>query len=148
MKKLTTIKGTTFEKLQALAAPHLESYTDDLNKHDANIFANSYGSKFKSFIHCTRRTGTDLIPFVNKWEDNFNSNKPPVNASKGNDILKGNELYITMERNTLFIYFDGVNFFQVDKAKALDLLRDHNRKLVAAQEEKERLQREWAALPY
>lgn len=110
----------TYERLEKIVAPHLESYKEDLTKHDKTQLEKSD----RPFIYGWRRTGTNMLFLVPKLTDwfgeamtyraPFGGHTESVTPESGRKILLDELIWITYS-NTRFLYYDGHRIIETTK---------------------------------
>ena len=119
-----------YEQLKALSLPIIESYHDDLIKHDLNSLTRYPGIPF---LHFTGTTGTHLVIMHPADNDRF---PPPgeqvpylFGTADRNHILEGK--VITVEcmgkswRQDLILHYDGNRLRKVSHEKSLEIVKTY-----------------------
>jgi len=116
----------TYEQIKAKVLPQMETYLDDLVKHDAEILADYHGP----FLYGYRPSGTDLLK-LQRWEDyKFGETWTPEQQES---CVSGAITYVIYKgKGNKIAYYDGQQLhWNITTEKAEEIYSAHCLKVFA-----------------
>lgn len=130
---------STFEQLVKIVLPQLKLYENDLLVHDKAILENFDGK----FIYGYRPTGTDLLRLQPDFETYYADITRHINDDDLEKLLLEEIIWITYaDRNTKFMFFDGIKLIEITKDRAQMIHRSHILKVCQTYKMKQQLKKE------
>lgn len=128
------MEKTIYDRVKALSLPFIESYHDDLNKHDKRAIGENPGTPF---LHFTGSTGTyivflngpdeypasgEVVPHIFGVADRYEALRNKVESVRHMDKVN---------RTDLILHYDGLsatyNLKDITFEKALSIMTDYER---------------------
>ena len=124
---------SVYEQLHALVAHHIQSYKEDLTKHDRNAIE---AHPERPFLHITRKLGTWFLDFPQANEYPPKGERIPYmfgHADREHILSQYTGMVDCYCRNGFIAmhYFDGHTIRPIEPKNAKDLIRDYTERIRA-----------------
>ena len=124
----------TYEQLERLALPHLETFRADLTEHDRRWIENNPDTPF---VHMTRDTGTILTGLYPADSNAFPADGDRIpylfgHADRWHMLRDGTSLICRAEGEHIYHYCNGRTVRPITHAEAQTIRRDYIRTVSAA----------------